>query len=207
MLEEVESITIDYFETNGFLVRTSSSLFGRQADGFFPSLMVRNLKEEELQERMMFNFQWFSSDILKTKRAVVSLVGESLFDIGNRVLRQDKRLIQNLKKCITARNAPRFPWEEHALEEDMRGHTHLVLLPLFPAVEPGYSQLCDLLASRGVAGVMTLRTLLDNLMQQLEVLEPERLTPRLKLLKLMKQMELLKVPQLDLFESQSGSQG
>ncbi len=200
MLEEVESIAVDYFETNGFLVRKSSSLLGRRADGFFPSLVVRNLKEEELQELMMFNFQWFSSDILKTKRAVVSIVGESLFETGSRALRQDKRLIQNMKKLLTSRQSLQFPWQDPSLEEDFRGHHRLVILPLFPAVEPYYTQLCDILASKGVAGVITFRTLLDNLVQQLDVLEEEKLTPRLKMLRILKQMELLKIPQLDLFD-------
>jgi len=201
MLEEVESIAVDYFETNGFLVRKSGSLLGKQADGFFPSLIVRNLKEEEVQESLMFNFQWFSSDILKTRRAVVSIVGEGLFETGSRVLRQDKRLVQNLKKLVTTKQGFKFPWEDELLEEDFRGHHRLVIVPLFPMVEPHYGQLCELLESRGVNGVITFRTLLDNLIQQLDVLDAERLTPRLKMLRILKQMELLKIPQLDLFES------
>ena len=200
MLEEVESIAIDYFETNGFLVRKSSSVLGKMADGFYPSLIVRNLKEEELQEMMMFNFQWFSSDILKTKRAVVSIAGESLFETGSRALRQDKRTLQTLKKLITAKQAPKFPWEDTTLEEEFRGHYRLVILPVLPPVEPLYSQLCEVLESRGVAGVITFRTLLDNLIQQLDVLEDAKLSPRLKMLRVLKQMELLKIPQLDLFE-------
>ncbi len=200
MLEEVESISIDYFETNGFLVRKSGSLLGSRADRFFPSLVVRNLKEEELQEMMMFNFQWFSSDILKTKRAVVSVVGESLFAASGRALGQDKRLLQSIKKLITAKQSLKFPWEDPSLEEDFRGHHRLVILPLLPTVEPQYSQLCDILKSKGVVGVITFRTLLDNLIQQLEVLEEAKLTPRLKLLRILKQMELLKFPQLSLFE-------
>ena len=67
-------------------------------------------------------------------------------------------------------------------------------------MEPQYSQLCDILKSKGVVGVITFRTLLDNLIQQLEVLEEAKLTPRLKLLRILKQMELLKFPQLSLFE-------
>lgn len=200
MLEEVESIAIDYFETNGFLVRKSSSVLGKLSDGFYPSLIVRNLKEEEIQEVMMFNFQWFSSDFFKTKRAVVSIVGEALFETGSRALRQDKRTLQSIKKLISAKQAPKFPWEDPTLEEDFRGHHRLVILPVLPPVEPNYSQLCSVLESKGVAGVITFRTLLDNLIQQLEVLEDAKLSPRLKMLRILKQMELLKIPQLDLFD-------
>jgi hypothetical protein len=198
MLEEIESIAIDYFETNGFLVRTSASLLGRQAEGFFPSLVVRNVKEAELQDMMFFSFQWFSSDIMKARRAVVSMVGEGYLSAATRSLRQDKQFAQGIKKLLSGKHAQRFPWENAELQDDFRGHHHLVLLPLFPTAEPGHSQLMELLQGRGVSGVITIRSLLDNLIQQLDTLEEARLTPRLKLLKLVKQMELLKVPQLDL---------
>lgn len=199
MLAEVESLTIDYFELNGFLVRKGWN--NAEAEGVFPSLVVRNLKED-LEETMMFNFQWFSSDVMKTQRAVVCFVAEDLLLEGKTILKQDKRLFQSLKKVITAKQALKFPWEVKSLKErDLQGHKKLVLFPAIPTSDPQRSNLIDLLQKKEVDGVITFRTLLDNMIQQLDTLESPQLTSRLRQLKILKQMELIKMSQMDLFTS------
>jgi hypothetical protein len=201
MLEEVESLAVDYFELNGFLVRRGLGASVGSPEAVYPSLIVRNLKEEVIEDHLLLSFQWFSSDIIHTGKAVVAIIGEELFSLGNRAIRQDKRMLKILKKQVFSKQSLLFPWEVDAAQGDLHGHRKLVLLPLLPSIEPDRSEFCDQLSKKGVDGVITLRTLLDNMIQQLDNLDESRLTQRLKMLRILKQMELMKIPQLDLFAS------
>lgn len=201
MLEEVESLAVNYFELNGFLVRRGFSAGLGTAGTAFPSLIVRNLKEEELEETFTFGFQWFSSDILKTRRAVVAIVGADLFDLGNRAIKQDKRLFQALKKRVDSKQAFEFPWDSIEAQGELNGHRKLVLLPVLPKTEPYRNDFCDILSKKGADGVITFRTLLDNMIQQLDHLEDSQLSSHMRMLRVLKQMDLLKIPQMDLFTS------
>jgi hypothetical protein len=196
MLEEVEAVAVDYFELNGFLVRKGWS---GGAAACFPFLIVRNLKEAELQEDLVFQFQWFSSDIIKTPRAVVSIIGDSLLQFGDRSLQNEKRLSQSLKKLLTAKNAPHFAWNEPAYQNDIVGHKRLVMVPQIPQKNDLRNAFCEKLEQAGAEGVITLRSLLDNLVQKLDEMDENPNSPRLKQLRILKQMGLLSIPQLNLF--------
>ena len=201
MLEEVESLAVDYFELNGFLVRRGLGAGTGKPEAIYPSLIVRNLKEEVIEDHLLLSFQWFSSDIIHTRKAVVAIIGEELLTLGNRGIRQDKRMVKVLKKQVSSKQSLLFPWELDEAKEDLYAHRRLVLLPLLPSEEPHRTEFCDQLSKKGVEGVITLRTLLDNMIQQLDNLEESGMTQRLKTLRILKQMELLKIPQLDLFSS------
>jgi len=198
MLEEVESLAIDYFELNGFLVRKAwHSVQDRE---LYASLIVRNLREEEVDENLNLSFQWFSSDVLKTRRAVVAFVGESVIESGKPLQLSDRRFFQSLKKGLIAKGSAEFPWECDTLEKrDLPGHRRLVLCPAIPTPEAAREELFSILRKRGAEGILTIRTLLDNLIQQLDQLEKSQATPRINQLRMLKLLGLLKVSQMDLF--------
>jgi hypothetical protein len=198
MLELIEDIAVDYFELNGFLVKRNPGTFTANGNSILPAIVARNLREDELQDELNLSFQWFSHDIAKTRRAVLVFIPQALNFTGPRNPKSEKRWFQQLSKDLSGKKGSILPWEAPGAEVALAHHRFLILLPFLPG-EPQRTECQALLAARQAHGVITVRTLIDRLIQQLPDLEPQQLTPRLHLLQLIKQMDLLRTPQLDLF--------
>jgi hypothetical protein len=199
MTELLEALTVDYFELNGFMVRKHLASSGMDEPGH-PAYEVRNLREDELEEEIFFEFQWFSSDVLRVRRAVVTLVHVAMDGNGLRQAVSEKRWFQAFKRMFQGKRAMCLPWEREDLKDAFAGHRRLVLMPFLPR-DPFRGECVDLLRERQVEGVLTYRTILDGMLQHLLSSGGASLrSPRLQLLQLLLQMDLLKSPQMDLFE-------
>ncbi len=202
MIEQIESYVIDYFELNGFLVRRGLGDFPVVAQKCYPSLIVRNLKEESLDEFEPSGFQWFSSDVMKASRVVVSVIGTELLELGKRAISSDKKIQQVVQKKLNAKQAQLFPWAVDEFQQTLDKHWHLAVIPVLPLSEPHRTDLLEHLKVFGVEGVITVRTILDNLVQKLENPTDLQNSPSLKSLLILKQLDLLKIRQMDLFSGE-----
>ena len=76
----------------------------------------------------------------------------------------------------------------------------LVCLPGMPGTEKLRDQVIELLRSSGVDGAFTLRAMLEHLLRRAEVNRDYRGSLPLQFLRMLKVYEVVKDPQLELFE-------
>ena len=103
---------------------------------------------------------------------------------------------------IAARSDGAFP--SLGRIEEQEDLTKILVTPGLPTQEPYRSQSVELLKERGVDGIISFRSMLIDLIDRVEVNLNYRKSDTLQMLRLLKNYELLKNPQMDLF-SEKGS--
>ena len=77
----------------------------------------------------------------------------------------------------------------------------VLVLPALPTQEPFRSQSVELLKARGVDGIISFRAILTDLIEKVEVNRSYRKSDTLEVLRILKNYELLRDPQMDLLPS------
>lgn len=204
MTDEVEGFLKDFFEVNGFLVgRAVMDALPPKGGRMCPCLRVRNLRDSGRLGGGVDNpsFQRFSGDVARMASAVVAVAGFELVVGGKTVNANDRKYVQAFMKSLSAKPGFVFPWEIDGAGEpaSAKAEEHLLVIPMLPSAEPSRGDVIDALSRRGVTGVFTMRTILDHLIQRVEQIPPEQLSAGLRILSLLRQMDLVKGSQLDLF--------
>jgi len=199
------SIEIDlveaYFESNGFLVRQAGESHletGKKKVTPLPTLAVFNPKRSDNGQDL--SFRMFTGDLVNIRSALVSLLGWSNSSFANDCMTSDARLAKFFKsEALPEKLKMGFKPSPLLSESGMGEFLCLLVVPHFPRNEQKAKLLTDHLKVAGVDGILTLRSIFENLLRQSSPAETFLNQEIFHILKLLKAYDLVKEPQLDMF--------
>lgn len=192
-----ENIVREYFELNGFLVRQLRKY----------QVQSRQKRADEEVDLLVLNplaagkpppegFQLFSGDLANLHRAMVVVKGWHTSTFTPRMLKSGKGLFDFLKKEVLESVADIFG---HGEENGQPAFKKILVLPALPSSDPHRTESLRLLQEKGVDGVISFRTILENIVARIEPNHNYRKSETLHVLRLLKMYEMLRSPQLNLF--------
>ena len=191
-----DSLVREYFELNGFFVRPSRKLAGQS----------RRKRADEAGDLMVHNpapptgvtpgFQLFNADLAGLSTAVIAIrpwlavkaITPGMIKKGDWLEFIRKDAVEAAKESFAGVNSP---------SESLP--TTILVLPGLPSSEPQRSESITLLRDQGVDHVLTLRTILENLVQGVEAQPGSAKSDTLQLLRLLRVYDMLSAAQLELF--------
>lgn len=188
-----EEVLREYFEAHGVFVRAERRL---------PA--SRRTSAEETLDFRIFNpaatgepagFVWFSSDLRRVREARVFIrpwhrePGFSARMLAGRPAELAKFLQTKVVKALGA-----------VLEDTGKDVPRVLVLPAFPTVEPQRTECARGLRSGGVDAVLSFRSILDDVLQRVDLGQAYTKTGFMETLRILKSYDLLREPQLGLFK-------
>lgn len=198
-----ENMVREYFELNGFLVRQLRK-YGVQS---------RSKRVDEQVDLVVLNpsarakdrpqgFQIFSTELARIPRAVVVVKGWHTSSFTPRMLRSGKSLFDFLQQDVIALVERYFGVHTDADSELDRKWGQLLkilVLPGLPPSDPHREESIALLKEKGVDGIITFRTILENIVRQIEPNHDYRKSEFLHIVRLLKIYDMIRPPQMELF--------
>lgn len=197
-----ESIVREYFEQNGFLVRQMRK---------YQVTARRKTTDEEI-DLLVYNPTWqrgerkpdfflFVNELKYLHQAVVAIKPwhTDVFTPG--MLKNSPEIFRFLEGNVLKQAARFFPKTgkpeaTQAAEGDEI--TRVLVLPSLPTQEPFRSQSVQMLKERGVDGIISFRAMLQDLIENIETNLSYRKSDTLQVMRILKNYDLLKDPQMDL---------
>ena len=144
------------------------------------------------------DFFLFTSELRYIHRAMLSVKGWHTNVFSPATLRSSPDIFRFLEQNVQDEADRQMPL---AIEEPDAGGDLLKILvvPGLPTQEPYRSQSVTMLQERGVDGIISFRTMLQELISRIEVNRNYRKSDTLQLIRILKNYDLLKDPQMDLF--------
>ena len=195
-----ENIVREYFELHGFLVRQLRK---------YQVQSRRKLAEEEI-DLMVFNpgysksdrkpgFLLFSSELPYIHRAVVVVKGwHSTLRFTPSMLKSSSEIFRFLEKNVLKKAEQFFhvdPDEAEIVPEMLK----VLVLPGLPTAEPHRGESIRLLRERGVDGIISFRSMLQDILAKLETNLSYQKSDILQILRILKNYDLIKDQQMELF--------
>jgi hypothetical protein len=201
-----EGIVREYFEQNGFFVRQVRK----------HAVQARRKTSDEEIDLVVYNPTWtrdrgrpefflFAGELPKLHRAVVAVKPwhSDVFTPG--MLRSSPEIFKFVEAAVQRQAARFFPVEEEGGAAGGADQPAKVLvLPALPIQEPFRSQSVELLKERGVDGILSFRAILLDLIDRVEVNRSYRKSDTLEVLRILKNYDLLREPQMDLPTPRAG---
>ncbi|MFP6854422.1 MAG: hypothetical protein VB980_01460 [Opitutales bacterium] len=196
-----EAIAREYFETHGLLTRRTrrSREAGRKKGSDEIVLSLHNPSVDANAQDL--GFLLFSSDVTRIRSASVAIVGWGTPGFSPVSLRSGKALIKFLKGEVIDKLDDWFQVVPGSAEEGMGPRLRLVCLPGFPGTEKLRDQVIELLSSVKVDGAFTTRAMLEHLLRRVQENRDYNGSLPLQFLRMLKVYEVVKDPQLELFET------
>jgi len=192
-----EGIVREYFEQNGFLVRQARK---------YQVQSRRKAAEEEI-DLIVFNPAWqpearrpefflFSTELPYIHRAIVAVKGWHTNVFTPTMLKSSPEIFNFLQQGVLKEAARLFPSDLPGA--DAQGLTKILVLPSLPTSEPFRSQSVEMLKAAGVDAILSFRAMLLDLLDKIEINQNYSKSDTLQVMRLLKNYDLLKDPQLDL---------
>jgi len=202
MIDVEHEVVETYFESNGFLVR----LAGRSTEevskrkisplatmAVYNPLVIRNSED--------LSFRLFTSDLGKVKSAMVSRLSWESTSFSISILNSDSRILKFIKQeASPERFSIGFNPAPGLAESRMGDYLRLLVVPALPGNQEKVNEVFTFLRECGVDGVLTLSSMLENLLRQTNSSFDYKGKGVFHLLKLLKVYQLAREPQLDIFE-------
>lgn len=188
-----EAIAREYFEMLGYLVcqPRKYSMSGRQKTASEEVDLVV-LNPNLLETRLPQNMVWSSADFAGVPRAVVAIRGWHTERFYSKTFESAPDLLRFVE-ADSLKFAARFLGRE-----DM---AKVLCLPRLPASGELKTQTIDFLRQRGLDGVISFSTMLAELVRRVETNRNYDKSDILQMIRLFKNYDLLKDPQMELFGS------
>lgn len=190
-----------YFESNGFLVRqvvNTDSLSVRKRYVPLQTLEIFNPIVEKNANSL--GFRLYTSDLRNIRSGIVSLLGWGNSEFANGMLNNDAMLVKYFKKELKDnRIESSFTGNLTNSQNGMESFLRLLIVPSLPRSESKISEVFSMLQKIQVDGVLTLRSILENLLKQSDSVNSKLGKPFFQLINLLKAYELAKEPQLEMF--------
>ena len=189
-----EGIVREYFEQNGFFVRQMRKY----------QVQARRKTSDEEIDLLVLNPAWrrglrrpdfflFSNELPFIHRAVVAVKPWHTDVFSPGVLKSSPEIFRFLEENVL-KEATRFFTDE--TPEEL---TKILVLPGLPTAEPFRSQSVEVLKERGVDAIISFRAMLLDLVEKIEVNRSYRKSDTLQVMRILKNYDLLKDAQLDMF--------
>lgn len=193
-----EGIVREYFEQNGFFVRQVRK----------HAVQARKKTSDEEIDLVVLNPAWtrgdrkpefflFATELPYLHRAIVAVKPwhTDVFTPG--MLKSSPEIFRFLEAEVQRGAARFFPPEENEGGELVETFAKILVLPALPTQEPFRSQSVELLKARGVDGILSFRAILLDLIDKVEVNRSYRKSDTLQVLRILKNYDLLRDPQMD----------
>jgi hypothetical protein len=196
-----DSLVREFFEVNGFFVRQSPQppVTGKRKRSETESaVFFHNAQPAAPRERA---FQLFGADLVSLTAGVAVVRdwhGQKAVT-PTTIRRGDFLDFIRKEACAAAKEA----WASLPADEAAPA-TKILVLPGLPSQEPARSESIRLLKEAGVDHVISLRTIVENLVQHAEA-PSSRESPTLALLRLLRVYDMVRTTQLELFGGSSSS--
>ena len=188
-----------YFEINGFLARKNPSLplaAGRKKIDPLPEFTVYNPKTGQNSDKL--GFRLFSADLMQVHSAQVFVLGWENTSFSNSLLSSEPRLVKFLRQEV---DASRIGCSEQEPDNAQNHPLRVLVVPALPVGLDRMNAVEQHLRKQGVQGVLTLKSIIENLFRQTL---PSKLQLGgghiLQLLQMLKSYDLFRDPQVDMFE-------
>lgn len=206
-----ENIVREYFELNGFFVRQLRKY----------AIQSRRKRTDEEIDLVVYNphpqavegapgFQLFSRDIQRIRRAVVVVKGWHTSRFSPSMLKNGRRIFDFLKSDVIQQAGELFDFtaedtseEDESLASSAPDIMKILVLPGLPASDPHRGESIAMLRERGVDGILTFSTILENLIRKVEINHSYQKSELLQLMRILKIYDLVKDPQMQLFTGDS----
>ena len=193
-----EEIVREYFEQNGFFVRQVRKY----------QVTARKKTDDEEIDLLIVNPGWkkgagkpdfflFGTELPKVHRAVVSVKAWHTERFSPNTLRSNPDIFRFVQEEVIKEVERYFPSEN---EDEAKDLLKILVLPGLPTADPFKSESVKLLQEKGVDAILSFRSLLIDLIDKVEINKSYRKSDTLQVLRLLKNYDLLKDPQLDLFK-------
>jgi hypothetical protein len=199
-----EGIVREYFEQNGFLVRQARK---------YQVQSRRKAAEEEI-DLLVYNPAWqpgtrrpdfflFGSELPYVEKAIVAVKGwhTGVFTPG--MLKSSPEIFSFLQQKVM-KEAERF-FPPRPAEVPGEPPLRILVLPSLPTTEPFRTQSVTLLKEHGVDAIVSFRAMLMDLLDKVEINQNYSKSDTLQVLRLLKNYDLIKDPQLDLLTERGGA--
>jgi len=185
-----ETFVREFFELNGFLVRQQRKYIaparGEDEDIDF---FVLNPQPRETP----LPFIPTTGDLPGVSRAVVVVKGWHTETFSSAVLSNAPEIFRFVEPAAFKRAAEGFG--------DDGSLTKILVVPALPQVEESRLQSIELLRARGIDAVIPFRTILTDLIARTETNRNYQKSDLLQMIRVFKNYDLFKSPQLELFKS------
>ena len=190
-----------YFESNGFLVRqvvNTDSFSVRKRYVPLQTLAIFNPIVEKNANSL--GFRLYTSDLRNIRCGIVSLLGWGNSEFANGMLNNDAMLVKYFKKELKDnRIESSFTGNLMDSQSRMGPLLRLLIVPALPRSESKISEVFSMLQKIQIDGVLTLRSIFENLLKQSDSVNSKFGKPFFQLINLLKAYELAKEPQLEMF--------
>jgi len=187
-----------YFEINGFLARKNPSPplgIGRKNIDPLPEFTVYNPKTDQNSDKL--GFRLFSGDLMQVHSAQIFVLGWENTSFSNSLLSSEPRLVKFLRQEV---DASRMGLSEQEPDNRQNHPLRVIVVPALPARPDRMNVVEQHFRKQGVRGVLTLKSILENLFRQTL---PSKLQLGgghiLHLLQMLKSYDLFRDPQVDMF--------
>ncbi len=187
-----ETIVREYFELHGFLVRQDRKFIARgkqEDDGIDFFVMNPQPRERELPVPFVLS----SEDLPAIERALVVVRGWHTESFSSAVLENSPEMFRFVEPAVFRQVSLEFSPDSTPLK--------ILIVPTLPATTEAREQSIQFLKSKGVDAVIPFRTLLADLIAHVEVNRNYDKSDLLQIIRVLKNYELLKEPQLELFRA------
>jgi len=185
-----ETIVREYFELHGFFVRQQRKYIAptrREDDEIdFFVLHPKNHASASLP------FELESSDLAGVARAVVVVKGWHTDTFSPGLLANAPEIFRFLEPAAVQQIARAFG--------DGEGVAKILVVPALPNGAEAREQSIQMLRAKGIDAVIPFRTMLADLIKQIEVNRNYQKSDLLQVIRILKNYEFFKDPQLDLFK-------
>ena len=193
-----EGIVREYFEQNGFLVRQVRKY----------QVTARKKSGDEEIDLIVYNPAWdrsarkpdfflFSSELPFIQRAVVAVKPWHTNVFSPAILKSSPEIFRFLEENVM-KEATRL-FSATADERSDSELTKILVLPSLPTAEPFRSQSVELLKSSGVDAIISFRAMLLDLIEKVEINQNYTKNDTLQVIRILKNYDLLRDAQLDMF--------
>lgn len=194
-----EQIVREYFELHGFLVRQMRKY----------SVQSRKKMDEEEIDLLVYNpsyadsdrapnFLLFASELPHIHRALVVVKAwHTSQRFTPAMLRSSSDIFKFLEKNVLKTVEDLFTDTEEFADKSL---LKILVLPGLPTAEPHRGESIQLLRERGVDGIISFRAMLLDIIQKVETNRNYSKSDTLQILRVLKNYDLVKDPQMALFQ-------
>jgi hypothetical protein len=184
-----------YFEGIGFLIRHAKKN-SREVEKKRPLLPFFEIINPSVSESTLdLSFRLFTGDVMRIKSGCVSFLGWHDSSFSHALLNSDSRLIKFLRKEL---NEERLAFNDP--RNSLMESYNILIVPALPKLEAKSKELFDYLKSLSIDGVLTMSSVLENLLRNTLENSTSSGNSVFHMLKLLKAYGLASEPQLDIFE-------
>jgi hypothetical protein len=198
-----EGIVREYFEQNGFLVRQARKY----------QVSARKKTGDEEIDLVVYNPAWrrssrkpdfflFSSELAFVHKAIVAVKGWHTGVFTPATLKSSPEIFRFLEENVLKEVTRFFPEEP---PEDAGVLTKILVLPSLPTAEPFRSQSVELLKAHGIDAIISFRSMLLDILDKIEINQNYSKSDTLQVMRILKNYDLLKEAQLDMFPERAGA--